>query len=78
MRSSYKSEKFWQATGQSNYYWHIQTAGRNKSFQSLVIFVLEQLHFGQQSVLPFCLPSLIDQWPAKILHFQLLYDECES
>ena len=33
-----------------------QTAGRNKSFQSLA-----QLHFGQWSSLPFCLPSLIVQ-----------------
>ena len=35
-----------------------QTADCNKSFQSLVS-VLTQLHFGQWSSLPFCLPSLI-------------------
>ena len=40
----------------------VRTAGRNKSFTSLV-FILTQLHFGQWSSLPFCLPSLIVQWP---------------
>ena len=43
----------------------------NKSFQSLVI-VLTQLHFGQWSSLPFCLPTLIVQWPARSFHFSLL------
>ena len=43
-------------------------AGCNKSFQSSV-FVLTQLHFGQWSSLPFCLPSLIVQWHARILAF---------
>ena len=48
-----------------------QTADRNKSFQSLV-FVLTQLHCGHWSSLLFCLPSLIVQWPARIVHFSLL------
>ena len=47
----------------------IQTAGRNKSFQSLVFILKTQLHFVQWSSLPFCLPSLIVQWPARISHF---------
>ena len=43
-----------------NQTWH--TNGK-KGFQSWV-FILAQLHFGQCSCLPFCLPSLIVQWPA--------------
>ena len=34
-----------------------QTAGRSKSFQSLV-YVLTQLQFGQWTSFPFCLPNL--------------------
>ena len=49
----------------------IQMSGRSKSFQSLV-FVLTQLHYGQCSSLPFCLPSLIVQWPARMFQFRLL------
>ena len=41
-----------------------QTAGCNKNYQSLV-FVFIQLHSGQWNSLPFCLPSLIVQWPAR-------------
>ena len=41
----------------------IQT-GCNKNYQSLV-FVFTQLHSGQWNSLPFCLPSLIVQWPAR-------------
>ena len=44
-------------------------ADRIKSFQSLV-FVLTRLHFGQWSSPPFCLPSLIVQWPAIFFTFQ--------
>ena len=40
----------------------------NNNFQSSV-FVLTQLHFGQWSSLPFCLPSLIVRWPARIFTF---------
>ena len=47
-----------------------QTAGHNESLQRF-IFVLTQLHFGQWSSLPFCLPSLIVQWPARFFCFQL-------
>ena len=46
--------------------------GCNKSFHSLV-FVLTQLHVGQWSSLPFCLPSLIAQWSIRIFHFYPLY-----
>ena len=49
----------------------LQTAGRNKSFQSL-FFVLTQLQYCQWSSLPFRLPSLIVQWLARTLHFELL------
>ena len=48
-----------------------ETAGPNKSFQTL-FFVRRQLHLDQWSSLPFCLPSLIVQWPARIFHFYLL------
>ena len=41
------------------------TSSRNKNFQNLVS-VLTQLHFVQWNSLPFCLPSLIVQWPAWI------------
>ena len=44
------------------------SGNKSFSFQSLV-FVLTQLHFGQWSSLPFCLPSLTVQWPARIFHF---------
>ena len=37
-----------------------------------LVFVLTQLHFGQQGSLPFCLQSLIVQWPVRMFHFQLL------
>ena len=50
----------------------IQMAGRDKNFQSLV-FLLTQLHFGHWSSLPFCLPSLVVQWPARICHFWWLH-----
>ena len=63
-----KSEKFWQATGQSL---DVRMAGCNGSFQYLT-FLLIQLHFHQWSSLPFCLPSLIVQRPARIVHFSLL------
>ena len=49
----------------------LQMAGHNKSFQSLV-FVLTQLHSSQWSSLPFSMPSLIVQWPARIFCFYLL------
>ena len=45
-----------------------QTWYTNKSFQSLVL-VLTQLHCGQWSSFPFCLPSLIVQCLAKIFPF---------
>ena len=68
MHSS-KSENFWG-------YWTIklgsQTSDHSKSFQSLV-FILTQLHFGQWSSLPFCLPSLIVQQPARVFHLWLLH-----
>ena len=63
-----KSEKFWQATEQSS----VQTAGCNKSLQSLV-FVLTQLHFCQWSSLPFCLSGLAVQWSIRIFHLWLLH-----
>ena len=53
MRSSYR-RKF--LAGHWTIKLGIRTDGRNKNFQSLV-FVLEQLHFGQWSSLPFYLPS---------------------
>ena len=37
------------------------------------VFVLTQLHVGQWSSLPFCLPSLIAQWSIRIFHFYPLY-----
>ena len=43
----------------------LQTANCNKIFQSLV-FALTQLHYGQWSSLPFCLLSLVFQWPNRI------------
>ena len=63
------SEKFWRATAQST--WRTNSCLANKSFQCLV-FALTQLRFGQWSSLPFCLPSLIVQRPARIVHFSLL------
>ena len=36
------------------------------------LLVPTQLHFCQRSSPPFCLPSLIVQWPARIVHFSLL------
>ena len=41
-----------------------QTVRRNKSFHSLV-FVLTQLHFGQCSSRPFCLPCMIVSSPRE-------------
>ena len=35
-------------------------------------YSLTQLYFGQWSSLPFCLSSLIVQWPARIFHLLLL------
>ena len=35
----------------------------------VLVFVLIQLHFGQWSSLPFYLPTLIVQWPARLIHF---------
>ena len=49
----------------------VRTTGCNKIFRSLV-FVFTQLHFGQWSSLPFCLPRLIVQWPARFVHSLLL------
>ena len=63
------SEKFWRATAQST--WRTNGWLANKSFQCLV-FVLTQLQFRQWSSLPFCLPSLIVQRPARIVYFSLL------
>ena len=56
-----KSKKFCKAT-----------ADCNKKVKSFV-FMLTQLYFGQWSSLPFCLPSLIVQWPTRIFHVQLLH-----
>ena len=65
-----KREKFWCATADTIKL-DVRTAGCNKSFQSL-FFVLTPLHFRQRSSLLFCLPSLIVQWPTRIVHFSLL------
>ena len=69
-----KSEKFWQATGQSNY-WQRQLAATKASKVWFSYFT--QLHFGQWSSLPFCLPSLIVQWSARTFHFYLVYSESD-
>ena len=53
----------------------IQMANCNKSFQSFV-FVLTQLHFRQWSSLPFCLPSLIVQWPARFFEVLANVHDC--
>ena len=55
----------------------IQMAGSNKSFQCLV-FVLTQLHFGQWNSPPFCLPTLIVQWPASIFSLLSIAHDCET
>ena len=65
-----KREKFWCATADTIKL-DVRTAGCNKSFQSF-FFVPTQLHFRQRSSLLFCLPSLIVQWPTRIVHFSLL------
>ena len=52
----------WILAGQWTIKLGIKTSGHNKLFQN-VVSVLTQLRFGQWSSLPFCLPSLIVQWP---------------
>ena len=63
-----KSEKFWWATGQSTW----RTNGWLLQKLLMFGFRTHTTHFRQWSSLPFCLPSLIVQRPARIGHFSLL------
>ena len=64
MRSS-KSEKFWQATGQSNLAERMEDCSTG---QSEVVWERKQ-NFWKLLLWPFvCLPSLIVQWSARIVH----------